>query len=71
MTFAETIKYTRQRLFLSQEEFAKELGVTLSTVSRWETGRSKPNMSTMKQLKGFCESHDVEYAPVESGWLAK
>ena len=54
MTFAETIKRTRQRLFFSQEAFAKELSVNLTTVSRWETGRSKPNISTMRQIKEFC-----------------
>lgn len=51
MTFAETIKRTRQRLFFSQEAFAKELSVNLTTVSRWETGRSKPNISTMRQME--------------------
>lgn len=48
MTFAESIRQTRQRLFFSQEAFAKELNVNLTTVSRWETGKSKPNMSTMR-----------------------
>lgn len=54
MTFAESIRQTRQRLFFSQEAFAKELNVNLTTVSRWETGKSKPNMSTMRQIKEFC-----------------
>lgn len=70
MTFAETIKRTRQRLFFSQEAFAKELSVNLTTVSRWETGRSKPNISTMRQIKEFCEMHNADYEPVESSWLA-
>ena len=69
MTFAETIKRTRQRLFFSQEAFAKELSVNLTTVSRWETGRSKPNISTMRQIKEFCELHNVDYEPIESSWL--
>ena len=69
MTFAETIKRTRQRLFFSQEAFAKELSVNLTTVSRWETGRSKPNISTMRQIKEFCEMHNVDYEPIESSWL--
>lgn len=57
MTFAENIKQTRQRLFFSQEVFAKELNVNITTVSRWETGKSKPNMSTMRQIKEFCIKH--------------
>lgn len=71
MTFAETIKRTRQRLFFSQEAFAKELSVNLTTVSRWETGRSKPNISTMRQIKEFCEMHNVDYEPIESSWLTE
>ena len=70
MTFAESIKQTRQRLFFSQEAFAKELNVNLTTVSRWETGKSKPNLSTMRQIKEFCIRHDMDYEPLESSWLS-
>lgn len=69
MTFAENIKQTRQRLFYSQEAFAKELNVNLTTVSRWETGKCKPNMSTMRQIKEFCTKYNADYEPLESSWL--
>ena len=69
MTFSENIKQTRQRLFYSQEAFAKELNVNLTTVSRWETGKSKPNMSTMRQIKEFCTKYNADYEPLESSWL--
>ena len=70
MAFSEVIRQTRQKLFLSQESFAQTLGVTLSTVNRWETGKSKPNLSTMKRIKEFCETNNVDYQPVEQSWLA-
>lgn len=70
MRFAENVKQMRQRLFFSQEAFTKELNVNLTTVSRWETGKSKPNMSTMRQIKEFCEKHNADYEPLESSWLA-
>ena len=70
MRFAENVKQMRQRLFFSQEAFAKELNVNLTTVSRWETGKSKPNMSTMRQIKEFCEKHNADYEPLASSWLA-
>ena len=69
MMFAEIIKQTRQRLFMSQEAFAKELMVTLSTVNRWETGKSKPNFTTMRRIKEFCESKAIDYQPIEQSWL--
>ena len=49
MALCDDIKLIRQKLFLSQEEFADELGVALSTVNRWETNKSKPNLSAMKK----------------------
>ena len=51
MAFFETIRTMRQKQFLSQDALAKELDVTLSTVNRWETGKSVPNLSTMKKSK--------------------
>lgn len=36
MSFAEAIKQIRKKTFLSQESFAKEIGVSFSTVNRWE-----------------------------------
>ena len=50
MTYSEEIKKIRQKCFLSQEAFGRELGVSFSSINRWEGGKSKPNMSAMKKL---------------------
>lgn len=55
MNFSETIKQIRQRHFLSQEAFAKELGVSFATVNRWESGKTKPTYKTMKLLDDYCK----------------
>ena len=70
MLFSDNIKTMRQKLFLSQEAFAKELTVSVSTVNRWEIGKSVPNLSTMKRIKDFCDVHNVDYLPIEASWLA-
>ena len=70
MLFSENIKTMRQKLFLSQEAFAKEVTVSVSTVNRWEIGKSVPNLSTMKRIKDFCDVHNVDYVPIEESWLA-
>lgn len=70
MLFSENIKIMRQKLFLSQDTFAKELEVSVSTVNRWEIGKSMPNLSTMKRIKEFCDRNNVDYAPIEESWLA-
>lgn len=69
MIFSDCIRILRQKQFLSQEAIAKELQVTLSTVSRWETGKSIPNLSTMKKIKAFCEKEKIDYDTVEQSWL--
>ena len=69
MEFPEEIKRIRQRCFLTQQDFAKEINVSFSTVNRWEGGKSKPNLNAMKNIKAFCLEHDVDYSDVEEAWL--
>jgi len=59
MTFSETIKQIRQKHFLSQEAFAKELGVSFATVNRWESGKTKPTYKTMKLLNDYCKKNGI------------
>lgn len=59
MTFSETIKQIRQKHFLSQEAFAKELGVSFATVNRWESGKTKPTYKTMKLLDDYCKKNGI------------
>lgn len=60
MNFAETIKQIRKKSFLSQESFAKEIGVSFSTVNRWENEKSKPNYSALKKINQFCQEHSID-----------
>ena len=40
----------RAYLGLSQEKFAKKLGVSVSTVGKWETGLHKPRGLSLRAL---------------------
>ena len=42
MTFADAILKLRSERRLSQAQLAKELGVSYTSVNRWENGRSLP-----------------------------
>lgn len=55
MNFSEGIKYIRKVAYLSQESFAKEIGVSFSTVNRWERGKPKPNYAAMKKNQCFLQ----------------
>ena len=46
----DLVREARQRLGLTQEQFASRLGVTFPTVNRWENGRSKPSPMAKKLL---------------------
>jgi len=61
MNFSEKIKQIRQQRFLSQEAFAKELGVSFATVNRWESGKSKPTYKTMKLIEDYCRKNSIDF----------
>ena len=69
MGFSEEIKKIRQRCFLTQQDFTKEVQVEFSTVNRWEGGKAKPNLIAMKNIKEFCLKNDVDYTGVEEAGL--
>ena len=50
INYAQKIKEYRERHFLKQDEFAKVLGVSKTSVTRWETGKFEPTMQVKKRL---------------------
>lgn len=46
------LKKLREELAMSQEDFARELGISTQTISRWETGRNVPTF-TVPQMKAL------------------
>lgn len=65
MSFAEDIKCIRRREFLTQEDFAKELGVSFATVNRWETGKAKPSLKAMKLIDTYCKKRSIDFDVTE------
>lgn len=63
------LRLLREKMLLTQEEFAKELGVASSTVNRWEKGKARPNITTMRTIKRICESNNYPYEKIESAWI--
>jgi len=51
---AKKIRDLRSRLGLTQEQFAAKVGVTFSTVNRWESGKSKPSPLAAKRIEEVC-----------------
>jgi len=53
-SFAATVKEIRKQLALSQEDLARQLGVSYATVNRWENRQANPSKLAKAQLDAFC-----------------
>jgi len=54
------IKELRERLGLTQEQFAQKVGVTFSTVNHWENGKRTPQPYLFQRLRELKEEVDSE-----------
>lgn len=48
---AAIVANLRRRLGMTQEEFAHAIGVTVSTVNRWENGHIRPSRLARKAME--------------------
>ena len=48
---AEELKKLRQLQGWSQEDLARNLGVSFATVNRWENGKTKPSRLAQEKIK--------------------
>ncbi|MDP4093958.1 MAG: helix-turn-helix transcriptional regulator [Bacillota bacterium] len=61
MEVSAAIKELRKKSLLSQNDFAQAIGVSFSTVNRWEKGKVLPNYKALKRIKGFCTENNIEF----------
>ena len=54
--FSALVKQVRRQLALSQEDLARHLGVSYTTVNRWENGQSKPSKLAKAQFNAYCRN---------------
>jgi DNA-binding transcriptional regulator YiaG len=53
--FPGLVTLIRRQLAVSQEDLARQLGVSYATVNRWENGHNLPSRLAKAQLNAFCE----------------
>ena len=63
MDYKVMVKKLRNKMFLTQSEFAKELGVSIASVARWETSENEPTMK-IKRSPYLSEEISKQY-PIE------
>lgn len=71
MDLSSELKEVRVKCLLSQSSFAKELGVSFSTVNRWENGKAIPNYQALKKIKEFCTNNNITFAIDTKAWEEK
>ncbi len=57
------VRQLRLKLSMTQEEFAHALGITVSTVNRWENGHSEPSKLARASIVGLAEKRGVRLDP--------
>ena len=53
------VKSIRLKALMTQEEFAKAIGVSSSTIACWEVGVNRPNISNKRKIVEFCREHGI------------
>ena len=62
MQFEDIIKKIRTELNITQEQLARELNISFSTINRWENGHTSPSKLAKMRLLEFCSSKNVDAA---------
>lgn len=60
MIFSEFVIMVRKTLNLSQEQLAKAINVSYSTINRWENCHVTPSNLALKSFYDFCENNFIE-----------
>lgn len=71
MTFSETVKQVRIESNLTQKAFANALGVSFSTVNRWENGVQTPSKMAKKIMLEFYKTREFDFICEESNCMVK
>lgn len=63
---AEQLKALRKQQGWSQEDLARELGVSFSTVNRWENGKAKPSRLAGNQIARLLGKNEINSQSVSA-----
>lgn len=61
MEYKKIIKNLRTKLVLSQQEFAELLGVSFTSVNRWENGKHEPTIKVKRKILQLCKENKIKY----------
>ena len=59
MAFDEILKKIRTELNLTQEQLARDLNVSFSTLNRWENSHTTPSRLARMRMLDYCKIHGI------------
>ncbi len=59
MDYQRLVKELREKLILSQQEFANFIGVSFASINRWETGKHKPTIKVKRKIVELCKENNM------------
>jgi DNA-binding transcriptional regulator YiaG len=62
LTDGGSIRRLRVALGLTQEEFSHAIGMTVSTINRWEHGGNKPSKLARKMMAATWDLTTIEFS---------
>ena len=65
MDYFNLIKELRNKMLLTQTEFADLLGVSFGSVNRWENGKYEPTIKAKRKLKVLCLEYNIKFEDFE------
>jgi putative transcriptional regulator len=65
MKFSRAVFELRKSLNMSQAAFAKELGVSYTSINRWENDAQQPSPLAIKMLLAFCRERGLVFGYLE------
>ena len=60
MSYSDNIKKLREKLILTQKEFAELIGVSYVTVCRWETGKFEPTIKMRRKIVELLIKYNIK-----------
>ena len=60
MNYQRLVKELREKLILTQQEFANLLGVSFASINRWETGRHEPTIKVKRMIVELCKENSID-----------
>ncbi len=60
MDYSKLIRELRTKMIMTQTEFAEKLGVSFTTISRWESGKFTPTIKTKRRLQPYFKKYGIK-----------